>query len=336
MKPAEHLAVREALERAGGGFSSWCIALLGLSAPITVTGFPLRGRSAPVSNTSLAFQAKSMHLDDSPAAELAPGARLVVSLYTLAGVGGPLPFFLSERMLTDKSNGGNGLHAFLDLLNLRTWELVLFRDIFGHDPRYIGFGPAHARRLDHLNHAMAKISVPEHLGAPPHLHSLLLQHGFSAGHLGGDTASLGAVLGSLLDCKVAVRRYIPVRLEVAERCAIGRIANTRLKRGQGLGARAWVAGGIDFVIQLDSPPESAQACDQLLERAHQCALVLLGAMASLVCFHIETPPSPSATLLGKVGNQLGRQALLGQGMGAHVTFRSKPKQGFTHNHKEFS
>lgn len=337
-----YLAAREALENAGGGFTSWCLTLLEISAPIKSASFPLHGSMAPTSNASLAFQAQCLSVGTTTPAGRAPQARLILGMYTLAGVDGPLPLFLSERMVTENSTGARGLHAFLDLLNLRTWELVLLRDISGHDPRYIGFAPAHARRLDQLTHAVARTRVPDHFDDRAHLHRLLLQHGFTAGNLGGDATNLGQILGALLDCKVEVRRNAPVRIEIAQRFAIGHMATKRLSRGAILGARAWVASGTTIVIHCDSAPTSARACEHLLDRANWCAALLFGPMAPLVSFQIHISPSSCAADLGKNAHRLGRMAVLGRGAGAirsfstSRSFRPKVFQEFTNNIKEFS
>lgn len=342
MKTFANFVSTEALKNAGGGLTSWCLTLFGNSVPINSASFPLHGVMAPASNASLAFQAQSLGLDASPSAGRAPHARLILSMYTLAGVDGPLPLFLSERMLTEKSAGGSGLHAFLDLLNLRTWELVLLRDISGHDPRYVGFGPAHAQRLDQLTQAVGQIRVPDHFDERTHVHRLLLQHAFTAGRLGGCATNLGAVLSSLLDCKVEVRRHAPVRLDIARRCVIGLAANTRLNRGAALGDRAFVASGTEIVLRLDAAPTSAQACDHLLDRANRCAELLFGPMAILVSFHIDVPGPSCATQLGTKGQQLGRLATLGLRTGASQTFctsrmfNPKPFPRFTNNSKDLS
>jgi predicted component of type VI protein secretion system len=326
----------DAFQSAGGGFTSWCLTLKEFSAHINSAQFPLHGHLAPISNVSLAFQARSISLQTPAESAHAPLPRLILSLYTLAGVDGPLPLFLSERLLIEKSIGDSGLVAFLDMLNLRMWEFVFLRDIAGHDPRYIGFCPEHANRLDQLTHAVGKIRVPEHYDALPHLHRLLLQHGFTAGHLGGDATNLGAVLGSLLDCKVEIKRHVPVRLDTTKKCVIGRLANTRLKRGAALGERTWVGSGTDIVVPLNVASDSPHACDRLLVRAHHCVAVLFGAMAPLVTVHIRVPRFTYATRLGRDSHQLGRLATLGHGASGCWMFRTTHRNAFTQNNKEFA
>lgn len=331
-------AMARSLNEAGGGFTSWCLALLGQTGRPADATFPLRGELAPVSTTCLAFQARSVSLQTkfagpSPAG-LLPTTRLALNLYSLAGADGPLPLFLTEHIQTEKGAGGLELHAFLDMLNLRTWELMFLRDVSGHDPRYIGFNPSHARWLDKLTQAIAQVGVPDRDAVHPNLQRLVLQQGFTAGRRGGDASNLAAVLSALLACAVEVRRHAPIRLNSTARSILGRAGKTLLGQGAGLGARTWVASATDIVLQLNTAADTVEAIESLLDKAHRCAEMLFGATTSLVRFHIRVPPMASPTRLGAPCHRLGRLAALGGSSDVCRILRSTPGKAMTHENKE--
>lgn len=323
MNEVHSIPASGSIHRAGGGYTSWCLALLGkgMSSRHSTPHFPLRGHLAPVSDPSLGYQTRSIALEKAAGSAKGAPTRIRMGLYRLIGADGPLPLSLSEMILTEKASGGNELHAFLDMLNLRIWELMFLRDVSGHDPRYIGFSSPHAHWLDQLTYAMAQIRIPEQFGAAPKLHRTVLQQGFIAGRKGGDATNLSAVMGALLQCKVSVKRNTPLRLPVATRTAIGRRTPARLGGGASLGAKTWVASGTDVVLRLNTAPESPAAFELLLKRAGHCVELLFGALAPLAKVSIEAPPSSTSARLGQAGHRLGRLASLGRDISVCRTVR---------------
>ncbi len=227
------------------GLCSW-LASSERSANGCEPEFPLYKRAVLRSNISLAQEGSEI----SPCELSSPsGAGTIPTLFfnilTLAGPAGPLPLQLSDTMTAGRKSGGGALHAFLDLINRRFWELLLQSYRTGARPQH-GFNHQASRALVfRLAEACAGFdpmaedaAPPSPLGRPYLLsYSFQTSSGFG-GELGFDEL-LQRTLGRPLSIEGDMARPVPV----AASCfaSLGRAGGRRsLGRGAILGCRAFV------------------------------------------------------------------------------------------------
>lgn len=75
---------------------------------------------------------------------------LILSFMTLAGVSGPLPWWVTDHILRSKDDHGQSLHSFLDILNRRFWELLFLTARLASSP----FFGASENKIDEILHQL--------------------------------------------------------------------------------------------------------------------------------------------------------------------------------------
>lgn len=175
--------------------------------------FPLRGRIRLRSHISLSFSDPEIHAFD-----LADGrSTLWLNFLTLAGINGVLPLKLSEDIIAFRRRGGDSLHEFLDLINLRFWELFFQSYRIGTRPQY-GFNNEEAKRLicdlAESYVGIDRMPILEDSISSAGFNVNLLRHCFHAGLGSGGQGSLQELLSQAVSTQVSVAEggncWVPV------------------------------------------------------------------------------------------------------------------------------
>lgn len=324
-------------------FAAVCVAICGEHAPTAMeSGFPLRGRIRLKSHVGLAFEASDFSLSSTP--DGPPTLRL--AFLTLAGIGGPLPIGLSERLLWSRgSAGGEAFHEFLDLINRRFWELLLLAQAAGSNAHYVLLDRQRTRYLENL---MCSFTGLERCFSPPfqtagiatqrHLDQMCVE--MSTGT--GDARQIATFLQQVLGSDISIREHQPVRLPISESSIVrlGRRDVRDVVKGQVLGRRGWVACALQVCIHMALPDQLAG----FLPLASGDKLKLLKQMLTIRhsphmppwSLLLRVPASERQSQLGSSNLRLGWGARLGSKLPAsqlvEVSYRAlrfNPEESFS-------
>lgn len=308
-----------------GNLCAW-LAASNRSANRVESEFPLYRRVHLRSNISLAQQGPEISpckLSSRPKDGTIPTLNL--NVLTLAGPGGPLPLHLTETMIYSRKSGGASMHAFLDLINRRFWELLLQSYRTGAKPQH-GFNNRASRDLVfRLAEACAGFA-PQVDDAQPSSPSLrrdyLLSYCLHAGSGFGGERAFDELLHRTLGRSVSIKERIdsPIPVHEPSRAVLGSTAGRPLLgRNAVLGCRAFLRKqklvtvyGIDaHEIGEFIPGNDARALRATLNSLN---LAMSGrvepfALRSMVCHR----DASGGACLGKTGRRLGWGSVLGRG-----------------------
>ncbi|WP_175983133.1 type VI secretion system baseplate subunit TssG [Caballeronia zhejiangensis] len=269
---------------------------------IGTSDFPLQAVAELRSFNALGFPAFEMAIESS-----GTGRRPIASIafLTLAGLHGPLPTWVTEKIQDVRDPEAQGIHAFLDLLNRRFWELLFIAHAQGSRP-HLGIQPRGAALTARL------------LGALTQAHSAGLQRFSSTLQAVGFVDVRGfqkliAYLGKELGATVWAKRAVPVRLATGNACR-SNLGQAHLARAAVIGTRARLACGVRVFVDL-TRHEDAKDC---VERRQKLLVAIVRVVrASLrkhqlpVMLRIAVSTQRSASCLGSAGVRLGQGACLG-------------------------
>lgn len=238
--------------------------------------FPLRGKVRMRSNLTLSFQGAEVARCDkfggkTPKA-LGRGEcpTLWLNILTLAGVGGALPLRVTEAAMRDGRAGGDALHAFLDILNYRFWELLFVLHCVSYRSPYGCGAEAGIRQMLQSAAALSGVAqIPSWLlgRTSPQFPLIAGQYCFGGDSGVGSASMLGEFLTITVGNRVVVKEFQSTRITVPSRyrAGIGR-KTQQLGRDSILGATARMRCGVALILHL---PESRQSSsfDSLLDRA---------------------------------------------------------------------
>lgn len=307
--------------------------------------FPLRGRLRMQSLISFGFSPGDFHLDMQKSETTSEESPVMqISFLTLAGTGGALPWWITEKIILDTIGEGKALHGFLDLLNRRFWELLFLKSRVGGNPQYRCGNSPQALLFNELSFAFVgldcrgdSLSVP---GGVPVLHKTM-QYCWAAAGGTGSHETLAALLTSACGRKVDVCGFQLVRLPVANQSKLVLGEYGQLSRAGGvIGTGALVLGGVVLRIVL---PDAELVGQYLPSHEGSCLRLLCRIIA---IFYAQSQP-PVALRLHYFSNKNfsslggGRCRL---GWGAMISSRAPCSQivGLSarmmsrqqHNHKE--
>lgn len=256
-------------------------------------GFPLRGRLRMQSLIAMGFSSVDFHLDVQ-SSDNDPLPVMNIAFLTLAGAGGALPLWITEKIIHDTTGEGKALHRFLDLLNRRFWELLFLKNRLGGNPQYRFCSSHHALLFKELCFALVGL---EHRADPLStqcgvsvLHKTM-QHCWVAASGTGPHEALAALLSSACGCRVQVFGSQLVRLPVVGQSKLilgeyGRLS----KSGSVIGTRALVMGGV--LLRVAVP--DAELVDQYLPSPDGACLKLLRRI--LAIFYGQSLPPVALSL----------------------------------------
>lgn len=231
---------------------------------------------------------------------------LRVAFLSLAGVAGTLPFALSERMLCDYSEGSKALHAFLDLLNRRFWELLFFAQGVNGNPQYALLDRRHARVLADISFAVTGLRDPVRPGEPgggaPLLHRIQ-RNCFAAGNGVGDLVELGQLLSAMLGADIRLQQHLPFLLKVAtsSRAMLSTgSAGARLARNAVAGLGAWVACAWVATVTASHPAQlkSFLPGNTAFQRLLEVLGIFWGHARPPLTLRLQSPTAASFSELG--------------------------------------
>jgi len=241
-----------------------------------------------------------------------------ISFLTLAGTGGALPWWITEKIILDAKGEGKALHRFLDLLNRRFWELLFLKSRLGGNAQYGFCSPHHAALFNELCFAQVGLeNRADSLGAPSGISVLhkTMQHCWVAAGGTGRHETLTALLTSACGCKVEVCGFQLVRLPVANQSKLALGEHGRLSRAGGvIGTTALVPGGVVLRVVL----HDAELVDQYLPSADASCLKLLRRILAIfyaqslppVALRLQYPSNKTFSGLGNSRCRLGWGAML--------------------------
>lgn len=243
---------------------------------------------------------------------------LRVAFLSLAGIGGALPLMLSERILHEYNEGGKALHAFLDLLNRRFWELLFLAQGIGGNPQYAFLDSSHVELLSCTSFAIAGLSDKLRLGSTPidvpHL-ALIERYCVEAGSGWGHLRELEQLLTQMLDAEVQLKQYEPIRLKVisSSLTVLGAGPSSGgLARSAVLGLNAWVPCAWNVTVRVSSHEKVRDFLPgmPIFRRLHKILGVILGNARAPLRLHLQSPTGPSRSQLGATDMLLGWGARL--------------------------
>lgn len=252
-------SAKQAELNAASSFAALCVAFCSENNESSMQpDFPLRGRVQLRSQINFAFPTREFSVGMLPENTRKEGDLPVIWLafFTLAGGGGALPNWVSEKIILDRQGDGKALHAFLDLLNRRFWELLFLAQGAGHNPHYALLNRRHTQSLRELSYAVAGLgqvaTMPRMVSGARVLHNIE-QRCLAAMCGTGGTISLAELLTQTCDRRIRLREYVPMRLSVVDRMhlSLGRKGRSGgISRGQVIGAKAWVACALVVIVLL--------------------------------------------------------------------------------------
>lgn len=259
-------------------FATVCASLCADNATAAQADFPLRRRVRLQSRIDPGFQSDDFLLQMPSRQDAEAGLPVMqIAFLTLAGPGGALPWWVTEKVLRNASGDGKALHRFLDLLNRRFWELLFLKSGLGTNPQHGFRSPHHTSLFIELSFAMAGLQrhsmwsdMPEQAGL---LHRIM-QHCWATVGGGGSADALAALLSEACACKVVIHARRLVRVPVANqaRLTLGHVQSARLSRTGGvIGTRALVTGGLLLRIVVPAP----ELLDEYLPPAESTRLAVL-------------------------------------------------------------
>ena len=267
------------------------------------------------------FASREFSIEYPRASDAEADARptLRVGFLSLAGVGGILPFALSERMLFDYGEGSKALHAFLDMLNRRFWELLFFAQGVGGNPQYALLDRRRAGVLADMSFSVSRLSDRfrlDDLGADARLLHRIKRNCVGAGHGVGDLAELGALLSEMLGADIRLRRYQPIRLNVASSAVAvlgDHHAGARLSRNAVAGRKALVACAWSATVRTSQQTQLKKFLpgNTGFKRLREVLGVFWGYASAPLTLRLQSPVSPSLSELGASDLVLGWGARLG-------------------------
>ncbi len=280
-------------------------------------GFPLRGRLRMQSRIALGFSPADFYLDVRKS-DNEPLPVINISFLTLAGAGGALPLWITEKIIHDTMGEGKALHRFLDLLNRRFWELLFLKSRLGGNPQYRFCSSHHALLFKELCFAFVGLEYRADPLSTPSGVSVLhktMQHCWVAASGTGGQETLAALLSSACGCKVQVCGPQLVHLPVASQSKLILGEYGRLSRSGGvISTRALVMGGVLLRVALPDAelvdqylPSRDGACLKLLRRI---LAIFYGQSLPLVALRLQFFSNKSFSSLGGGRCRLGWGAML--------------------------
>lgn len=182
---------------------------------------------------------------------------VTLGFLSLAGSTGAMPLALTELILHNRKKS-RALHAFLDLLNRRFWELLYMRQCRGGNAIHVLRDRHSLVRQGRLTRAFAGVGGGS-LSLPPDAGRYLpalFTHCLAAGDGAGDEAQTSRLISEILGQPVHLEKHIPARLPVTSRLALllgaSRERGDQKSRHSVLGDRAWVACGLKVTMMIDT------------------------------------------------------------------------------------
>ncbi len=242
-------------------FAALCAAICHVHGSEAQSDFPLRGRLRMRSQITPSFHPRDFSLEQEASAGIGkkstmPTARL--AFLTLAGVGGALPWWISEKILWDRSGAGAALHAFLDLLNRRFWELLFLSQSVGSNPQYGFHNSYHAQLLSSLSHAIVGLghdAIPSCANNKAAILHRVKQYCWGSGGGTSGVAALSELLTDACGSPVSLREHHPLCLPVGgqSQLFLGPGIRNRLSSITGvIGAKAWVFCALVVTVCLSN------------------------------------------------------------------------------------
>lgn len=258
--------------------------------------FPLSGRVRLQSRIALGFPSDDFHLEKQKFEDVNDGLPVMhISFLALAGASGPLPWWITEKIILDPTGDGKALHRFLDLLNRRFWELLFLKDRLGSNPQHGSGNSQHALLLNELSFALVGLEqTPDllnGLSSSSVLHRTM-QYCWSASSGSGSHETLAALLSNACGLAVEVRSFQLARLPVADQAKLVLGAYGRLSSlGGVIGNKALVLGSVELQVVLPG----AELLNQYLPSMDGAHLKLLCRI--LVIFYAQSLPQVTLRLL---------------------------------------
>ncbi|MDM0029795.1 type VI secretion system baseplate subunit TssG [Variovorax saccharolyticus] len=281
-------------------------------------GFPLRRHVRLRSDLSLSFLAREFKLEEAGGA--APSLpTLRIGFLTLAGLDGALPVWLNQKLLHSRNEESRALHAFLDLLNQRFWELAfLARTIEGNaqfHQRADRAGEVGAQAVGAVT-GVANEEIAESGASTSWVRPIQRLCAATMGGRGGIDL-LARQLSKMLDCRLEIKEHQPVRLPtgVRGRSLLGRTPAPQRTLGQGaaLGRSAWVACALTVCVTHPSKLEAYLPGTRAsrLPTLKRWLATLYASCAPPWRLIVRSMAAPSHSTLGNGGVRLGWGASLG-------------------------
>ncbi len=238
-----------------------------------------------------------------------------MAVLTLVGPDGILPKWVLEKILYEKENGGNALHAFLDIINRRFWELFYQIDAALHLKREGGFAQESLNLVKSLvdcHHEVRAEWCMDLAGFLSFWQSCMVSHNSYC-----DMRYAVDTISRLLDFKNVYSEpaHSSMRLEISSRAAlvIGKSPLACLRTDGGvLGKKLWMNYGsrLRFCLQ-DRWAFFFRLCTEESARLIQGVVGFFGHHdVSRVLVNLELMPQLRFSILGGQGCRLGMGSCL--------------------------
>lgn len=305
-------------------FFSWCAAVCNAADEFGLSStYPLRGRMHLRSQIAPTFQSREFHV--TPPGESTSNKPALPTAWlgflTLAGAQGPLPWWVTEKILWDTKGDGQALHVFLDLLNRRFWELLfVIKGASGfpyggqlHNAHHIKVVSALSYSAVGLKHGGG---LPAFVDSATLLHRTK-QHCWSSGRGAGGAIAITELLTRVCGRPIYVREHQPIRLDVARysQLILGRHRAKKLIGGNVVvGQKAWVLCALVIIITLPNAAELEKylpsTSDGNLDMVRQSLETFYVQDLPPVMLELQCPASDAASCLGAKQMRLGWGALI--------------------------
>jgi predicted component of type VI protein secretion system len=307
-------------------FAALCAKLYAGDASKGLSGigsaeFPLRGKVTLRSRIGTRFEPQDFAFHGlSPERGAGQLPLLEMSVLTLAGSDGPLPWWVAEKVEIERQTGGKALHQFLDLLNRRFWELLFMTAGMGHQPHISYANKRHYDLLDDLSFAVARLDRQPELAALPDgvaiVHAIR-RLAWAAPGMRIDSDDLPAMLSRLCGQHVRLRKRWMLRLPIAQSCQIAlgpRDTGFLSRRRSVIGQRALVYGGLRLEVTLSEPGALPQFLllrnlaapnGQLLKLLVHVLKLFYSQSLPALALRIQCPWIPAMSALGAPECRLG-------------------------------
>lgn len=243
-----------------------------------------------------------------------------MSVLTLAGADGVLPWWINEKIYDDLYEGGSELHQFLDRINRRFWELLFMTSGCGH-MRHIPFvREAQFTMMDELVFAIAGIPkfslLPEGQGNSEIIKTIRTL-AYSSKNRKLDEKNLEKILEETCKRAVAVRRRKLIRVPIADKSKIhlGRCERSFLKRNNSiLGNKSYIYSGLELEIFLHKYSEIIEYIPEPIGKyfsaVKNAIQVFYGQNTPVLSFRINAPFDNELSRIGSRFCRLGWGASL--------------------------
>lgn len=239
---------------------------------------------------------------------------LILSFMTLAGVSGPLPWWVTDHIIRSEDQQGESLHSFLDILNRRFWELLFLTGRLASSP----FFGASENIIDEILHQLpyGLVAVDEKFFDITEAHAKsygrqLKSQFFENISGSGEFLALIDFFSKNLKSELDVIQHRLVNLPIARRSISFLGAAVLGSDNAVIGSSAASPIGLEFRIRI-SPDESLDCfcSSNALENLAQLVRIHYGLCLPPVNFYLHCPAEDDFSKLGYKSCRMGFGAMI--------------------------